>query len=278
MRDAAPVRNSCNRGLGEVAMRERVTRSAQAAVILCGMGLAIHHLVHLMLLADAHTWPMVLAGLAAGAFAADFISGLVHWACDTFGSEETPLIGSGLIKSFREHHRDPGLMLSHDWIEVNYQAATAACAAFLLLTLPAAQDFLSLHVFGYGVSVSMIGLSIIVNQLHKWAHTRQPPRPVAWLQRCRLVLSLHRHARHHRAPHTDRYCIATGWTNEVLDGMGFWRALERLVRVATGAEPYGAVLRDRAARCTRGSGPQQEQKSEAVAGNTSSRRHRGSWE
>src|SRR5215208_153170 len=44
----------------------------------------------------------ILAALAY--LAADFLSGLVHFLADNFGSYDTPIIGPNFIEPFREHH------------------------------------------------------------------------------------------------------------------------------------------------------------------------------
>lgn len=75
------------------------------------------------------------------------------------------------------------------------------------------------------------------NQVHQWAHMRQPPRWVAWLQRRGLVLSRAAHARHHRAPHVVNFCIATGWCNRPLQAIQFFPRLESVVRWCTGLQP-----------------------------------------
>ena len=52
--------------------------------------------------------------------AADWLSGLAHWFCDTFFDEDTPVIGAALIQPFRgEHHRDPLAMTRHGFLELN---------------------------------------------------------------------------------------------------------------------------------------------------------------
>lgn len=181
--------------------------------------------------------PATLLGVAAGALAADLVSGMVHWACDTWGSERTRWLGPTLIRSFREHHRNPRAMLDHDWIEVNGEVALAASAAFLALRSPGARALLAGAPFLAAFAWSLISVGALANQFHQWSHMPAPPPLVRSLQRRRWILSHARHARHHRAPHTDGYCIATGWLNGALDAAGFWRTLERVVRFTTGAVP-----------------------------------------
>ena len=55
---------------------------------------------------------------AAGYLVADALTGVVHWFCDTFFEETTPVLGRGLIAPFREHHRDPLLMTRHGFLEL----------------------------------------------------------------------------------------------------------------------------------------------------------------
>src|SRR6185503_4949701 len=63
-------------------------------------------------------WGWVVVGVALGYLAADFFSGIVHWFCDTFFEETTPLIGRMLIEPFREHHRDALAMTRHGLAEI----------------------------------------------------------------------------------------------------------------------------------------------------------------
>src|SRR6185369_7879676 len=53
------------------------------------------------------SWAWVLAAAVGGFIAADFISGLVHWLFDTWGSPGTPVVGKTFIVPFRVHHTDP---------------------------------------------------------------------------------------------------------------------------------------------------------------------------
>lgn len=57
----------------------------------------------------------VLISAVLGIITADFGSGFVHWAADTWGSIELPLIGKNFLRPFREHHIDPTSITRHDW-------------------------------------------------------------------------------------------------------------------------------------------------------------------
>src|SRR3989442_1675451 len=62
-------------------------------------------------------WLVALA-IPLGIIGGDLVSGIVHWAADTYGSEDTPLIGPSLVKPFRLHHVYPRDICTHGLVEL----------------------------------------------------------------------------------------------------------------------------------------------------------------
>ena len=205
-----------------------------ATGVLLATTLAI---VAMTLIGLASSWTdglIILCAVGAGLLTADLLTGLVHWACDTWGTTTIPLLGPTLIRSFREHHVDPMSITRHDWAEINGEACLAA-SPFLIALCWLGVDHLG--TFGAWWALSTTVAAMVTNQFHQWAHMRHPPRLVKYAQKTGLILSVRSHARHHRSPFTVDYCITTGWLNRPLNAIGFWRLLERFISAATGALP-----------------------------------------
>lgn len=173
------------------------------------------------------------AALFAGYLGADVASGTVHWFFDTWLSAQTPVLGSMFVRPFREHHVDPLAITRHDFVETNGSNCLATVPVLLgALALDPAAGALSRAGVVFAVALCL-GV-FATNQLHKWAHL--PERP-AWLRALHatgLVLRPEHHAVHHCAPYARHYCITTGWMNPLLDGIGFYRGLERIISRLTG--------------------------------------------
>jgi hypothetical protein len=180
--------------------------------------------------------PAILVALVlAGWLLADFLSGLVHWAADTWGRVDMPVLGRRLLHPFRVHHVNPRDILDRGFLDLNGDVA-AACLPFLVLTLVLPLDGAAAQSAAVLLASAAI-LALPTNQVHQWAHMARPPRPVRWLQSARLVLTNRGHARHHADPAGGHYCITTGWCNAVLTRTGFYAALERAITALTGWQP-----------------------------------------
>jgi hypothetical protein len=176
----------------------------------------------------------VALGLLMSLPVADFITGLVHWAADNWGSEDWPIIG-GFVRPFRNHHVDPEEMTTHGFIEAHGDHAVVCIFGLWFGTM--ADGGGAWRIFWGTMWLGIVFLVLATADIHAWAHTPEPPRVVRWLQRTGVILGPEHHAVHHQEPYADNYCITTGWMNAPLRWLGFFRALERLMTVVTGQIP-----------------------------------------
>jgi len=164
-----------------------------------------------------------------GYLAADFTSGMVHFICDNFGSEKTPIIGAKFITPFRVHHIDPEDISRHDFLETNGHNSFISLPALIPVYF-----FIPLeNWFGFLISFFVFSFLLGIfgtNQFHKWAHTKNPQKIVQKLQKWRLILSKENHQIHHNSPFDKYYCITTGWLNPILTKIGFFEFIIKVFR------------------------------------------------
>jgi ubiquitin-conjugating enzyme E2 variant len=181
-----------------------------------------------LLLRDVAGVGALLLSLLGGYLLADFLSGFVHWAGDTVGTEKSPFVGKHFVKPFRMHHVDPKDITRHDFIETNGNNCIVTVPVLLALVwlLP---DERGWGLLGASLVAFATFFVFCTNQFHKWAHADNPPRFARVLQRWGLILRPGHHDRHHAAPHDKYYCITVGWLNPLLTKVRFFRIMEWLV-------------------------------------------------
>ncbi len=170
-------------------------------------------------------WPVLAAGAALGVLMADFLSGFVHWFCDTF-FEENSTLGRIWIAPFREHHRNPLALTRHGFLEKNGNNCLVALGPLVWAWVrgwPGGSGGWGL--WAMSTLLFLTASVAVTNQIHCWAHTPRVPRPVRCMQRCYLILSPRLHERHH-ATGDAAYCVTFGWLNTILDRARFFKACE----------------------------------------------------
>jgi ubiquitin-conjugating enzyme E2 variant len=189
---------------------------------------------------EAPTTALALAfGTAAGLFYADFVTGLLHWAFDTWFGESNTFVRR-MVLMVREHHYAPQAMFKYPW---HHDAGILSWLALLLsapIALPVTLRAGPASFGGVASVTACVVMSVCVVfmlEFHKYGHSRPCRGFLGLLQRCHLLLGPRHHGRHHRAAHDSHYCLINGWANVVFDGIGFWRILERTIRWLTGATP-----------------------------------------
>jgi ubiquitin-conjugating enzyme E2 variant len=152
-------------------------------------------------------------------FAAEFVSGLVHWFEDAYVREDTPLIGRRVARPNIVHHHYPRYMTRHTWWQSSWDLV---CLSLAFVAVAWMLGVLNWEVWLFAI------IAANANELHKWAHrTRRENGPViSFLQDVRLLQTAHHHALHHTDPKNSHYCTVTNLLNPVLDGLRFWDGLE----------------------------------------------------
>ena len=173
-------------------------------------------------------WWAILA-IPIAPLSGDLVSGFVHWAADTYGTEKTPVVGRSLVKPFRMHHLYPRDICVHNLVTTvgNTCILAVPVLLFCLYLLWAIEH--GLLAFAILCTTLMAAATVATNLFHKWAHQENPSGSVRLLQRLRLVLDPEHHELHHRRPFDKHYCITNGWLNPLLNKIRFFRKLEAML-------------------------------------------------
>ena len=170
----------------------------------------------------------IILKLSIAIFAADFVSGFVHWAQDTFGTEETPLWGKWVVAPNILHHNRPAAFTKNNWIQSSWDLTLLS-----LIILAISWIF---GVLTWAVWVFCI-FGANANQIHKYTHLpkRSIPFVIKALQKLRLLQNAKDHARHHSGDNNMAYCLITPFLNPIMDKLRFWRMLEKITVPIFGA-------------------------------------------
>lgn len=219
----------------------QIKRTQEIIGLSLSLPLIAYNFFNFIIYFDINKWYVIFAAALVGILTADLISGIVHWAADSYGSVEMFLIGKNLLRNFREHHIDPTAITRHDFVETNGDNFTVivpflAYMAYKFQTSSYEQIQLDynyqLYLFLLAVFISM------TNQFHKWSHTYFGlPRYITILQDLHIILPRIHHRIHHVTPHDTYFCITVGWLNYPLEQIKFWIRLENLVFRLTGVQP-----------------------------------------
>jgi len=177
-------------------------------------------------------WWAVAGALVVGAFLADFASGTMHWAFDTYFSENSAV--ARMVVRVREHHVHPDRIFRYGFFE---DGGLLAVFGFLF-----SAPFLALAVLGTAlppalrVASTLVGLFLAVEvmfmgELHKCGHRLERGRVLTGLQRAHLIMSPEHHLAHHAGEHLTDYCLVNGWADDTLGKLGVFRGLERVISI-----------------------------------------------
>ncbi|HEV3000359.1 MAG TPA: fatty acid desaturase CarF family protein [Solirubrobacteraceae bacterium] len=184
--------------------------------------------------------PLAPAGaVVAGTFVADFVSGTLHWAFDTWFDEGVEPLRR-MVYIVREHHMRPARIFQYrlrdeagllSWFGLALSAPLYAAAM-----APGGRPTPA-RVACAAAGVTMTSEIVLMLEFHKYGHRLRRGRLARSLQRAGLLLSPEKHLQHHSGDHDTNYCLVTGIADQTLGRMGAFRAMERAVTRVTGAQP-----------------------------------------
>ncbi len=170
---------------------------------------------------------MIWLAFPAGWALSDFLSGIVHWACDTYGTVETPVVGQSMIRPFRLHHKYPRDITTHNLVITIGNSCIAAIPVFILILYYLYSGRPSATMAFTGITFSVMAAGVVMtNQFHKWAHLEKKGKLLRFFMALHIILDEEHHDRHHEEPHTTHYCITNGMLNPILERIKFFRAAE----------------------------------------------------
>lgn len=157
----------------------------------------------------------------------DLLTGLVHWLEDSYGNEDTPLIGKLITQENNRHHQQPAYMTRFGYWYTSGMLIGVAGVIGL--------GAWALGLFSWQLGL-VLALGANANQIHKWTHRsrRANGRVVSWLQDIRLFQSQADHAKHHRGDQRGHYCVVTPHLNALFERFKVWERAERGIERAFG--------------------------------------------
>ncbi len=206
------------------------TKIKTVAVILSSV-LLVYLIVNISLYSLNHAFSFLfISSLFLGYILADFFTGAVHWFCDSFFSEKTPVIGNLIINPFREHHLYPLLITQDKFIEQDTTSFFLFMpflyhAVFIKNNYLENPNMIHIHFLLVGLCIG----TFCTNLFHKWAHQNNENFIILRLQRLGLILSYDNHKKHHNN-HSKSYCVTSGILNPILDHLKFFPKMEQVIR------------------------------------------------
>jgi hypothetical protein len=160
----------------------------------------------------------------------DFLSGIFHWLEDTYGDENTPIVGKYVVAPNILHHFEPRAFTQSPFLKRSRSLWVVVALVMLTVWLVGAMS-------PFWVWVGLFGA--FSNEVHVWSH--RTPREngpfITALQKWGIPQTPRHHAVHHTDPKRETFCVLTNLVNPVLDKTKFFRKVEWVISNLFGIDP-----------------------------------------
>lgn len=228
----------------DLSRTDRVIRVFGGTLNLLALGTAASIFVqHLQAALHPTLIVILLLAFIVGTFAADLVTGLLHWAFDTWFSPHSGVFRR-MVAIVRDHHVRPYEIFSFRFAtDIGVLSWFAALGAFILLLATRPLAFSDSLVCGLAFSAIVFSVNVsLMYEYHKWGHRRQRGPIARIAQRLGLLLSPDHHLQHHRGAHDSHYCLVNGMADRTLGSLGLFRGLERVITAVTGVVPRADAM------------------------------------
>ena len=160
----------------------------------------------------------IILQILIGIIFTDFMSGILHYMQDNFFKEDWPILGR-IAEDGRGHHEDPMKFTKSNFFVRNWYVMLASAIIFVA--------WFTIFGLSWFIVTAVIFGSIIV-EIQYYTHVKDVPKWVQPLHKIGIFQSPKHHENHHTS-WDGHYCVVTDWVNPVLNKIGFWKFLKKIL-------------------------------------------------
>ncbi len=163
-----------------------------------------------------------------------FMVSFVHWFLDTWTVKATTL-RNRTFNQAKTHHYYPHLVVKKDFFSRNDDAIYGSLCIGLLYIIIKMYCAMNVKILVYSMMLS----TFVSLEIHRYAHMKinEVPYVIRLIQKTGIILSRESHFRHHNGKFHQSYDLMSGIMNDIVDWIGVYPLLEKIVTGLTGMQP-----------------------------------------
>lgn len=178
--------------------------------------------------------------IIASIIISDVLIAFFHWIEDTYFDYcmNIPIL-RGIAKRNEMHHYFPRDIMYTSFLKSIMVPTTISLLIVLSVAVVCSPRFVIKYAYFFA---TLVLIGTFSGYMHALCHARNCERPpwYALLSEMGILVGHDHHKQHHDIP-TCKYGVLFPMTNYLLDGIGFWRFLEKIVLVVTGIRPNSKI-------------------------------------
>ncbi len=163
-----------------------------------------------------------------------FIVSFLHWTFDTWTVKNDDL-RTRTFNQAKTHHYHSTLVVKKKLFDRNDDSIYGALFFGLIYIISNPYCSINYNILIYSLMIS----SLVSLEIHRYAHMnpKKVPYFIRLLQKSEIILSKESHFNHHNGEFRQSYDLMSGIMNIIVNWIGIYPALEKVVTKITGAQP-----------------------------------------